>query len=123
MSRRPSAPEVWEQALINSRRVLPNDPAKALQWAEEWYLKQGQRFIGEPEAAPEEPQADSASATETEPETPVTEAPAAEPACPMPTTTESTHEEPKADEPKPAPVSRRRSSGSSRRRNADPSDS
>jgi hypothetical protein len=115
MSRRPSAPEVWEQALVNSRRLFPHDSAKALQWAEEWYLKQGQRFIESPVIAPEVPQQESAPIAEPEAETPATEAPAAEPVCPMPVPAPSSHEESKASEPKAEAAPRRRS-----RRNAAP---
>lgn len=55
MSRRPLAPDVWEQALINGRRMHSSDTTAALAWAEQWYGAQGGRFAGEvarPDAEP-----------------------------------------------------------------------
>lgn len=51
MSRRPLAPDVWEQALINGRRMHSSDSAAALAWAEQWYAAQGCLFDG-PAPAP-----------------------------------------------------------------------
>lgn len=51
MSRCPLAPDVWEQAQINGRRMHSGDDAAALAWAEQWYEAQGGAFDG-PSAAP-----------------------------------------------------------------------
>jgi hypothetical protein len=52
MSRRPLAPDLWEQALINGRIVSPGSDQEALEYAEKWYARQGGLFDGA-EAAPE----------------------------------------------------------------------
>lgn len=44
MSRRPLSPEVWEQALVNGRRIHPSDSEAATAWSEAWYVEQGGRF-------------------------------------------------------------------------------
>lgn len=44
MSRRPLSPEVWEQALVNGRRIHPSDSEAATAWSERWYRDQGCRF-------------------------------------------------------------------------------
>lgn len=44
MSRRPLSPEVWEQALVNGRRIHPSDSKAATAWSEHWYREQGGRF-------------------------------------------------------------------------------
>lgn len=44
MSQIALTPELWEQALVNGRRVHPSDGAKAVTWAEDWYGKQGGQF-------------------------------------------------------------------------------
>lgn len=44
MSRRPLAPDLWEQALINGRRIHPTDDAVALKWSERWYEARGGAF-------------------------------------------------------------------------------
>ena len=41
MSRRPLAPDLWEQALINGRIVPSGSDQQALAYAEEWYARQG----------------------------------------------------------------------------------
>ena len=71
MARRPLAADLWEQALLNGRRIHPSDDAAALSWAEAWYGAQGGGFDGPapaaaPAAAPE-PVAAAASAAEVEP--------------------------------------------------------
>lgn len=57
MTRRPLAPEVWEQALINGRIVHPSDDEAVARYADEWYKAQGGLFdpASEPEPV-EEPQ-------------------------------------------------------------------
>lgn len=70
MSRRPLAPEVWEQALINGRSVSPSDDTAALAFAEQWYLDQGGAFIDEAGADPFDaliPSEEPAAAVEPEP--------------------------------------------------------
>ena len=72
MSRRPLAADLWEQALLNGRRIHPSDDAAALTWAEQWYGAQGGLFDGpaaaEPAPAPElEPAADPAPEPDPEP--------------------------------------------------------
>ncbi len=52
MSRRPLAADLWEQALLNGRRIHPGDDAAALSWAEQWYAAQGGAFDGPTGAAP-----------------------------------------------------------------------
>lgn len=47
MSRRPLAPDIWEQALLNGRRIHPSDDQAAQAWSEQWYLKQGGLFDGQ----------------------------------------------------------------------------
>lgn len=44
MTRRPLAPDLWEQALINGRRIHPADDAVALEWSERWYEVRGGAF-------------------------------------------------------------------------------
>lgn len=62
MSRRPLAPDLWEQALVNGRIVSPGSDQEALEYAEKWYARQGGLFDGieattEPEeAAPAAPE-------------------------------------------------------------------
>ena len=51
MSRRPLAADLWEQALLNGRRIHASNDAAALNWAEQWYGAQGGVFDG-PRAAP-----------------------------------------------------------------------
>lgn len=51
MSRRPLAVDLWEQALLNGRRIHPSDDAAASAWAEQWYGAQGGLFDS-PAAAP-----------------------------------------------------------------------
>lgn len=55
MARRPLAPDIWEQALVNGRRIHPGDDAAALSWSEAWYHSQGGRFDGEVEPAGDDP--------------------------------------------------------------------
>ena len=69
MSRRPLAADLWEQALLNGRRIHPGDDAAALLWAEHWYGAQGGGFEGLPPAAAEpaptvEPELEPAPAVE-----------------------------------------------------------
>lgn len=114
MSRRPSAPEVWEQALINANRKFPSLNKEALAWAEDWYLSQGQRFIEDPSSALEAPESIPAEEETKEAEKAAPEAPEAEPACPMPTPTSQDHEaladgEPVAEKPAPEAPKRRSS--------------
>jgi hypothetical protein len=71
MSRRPLAADLWEQALLNGRRIHPSDDAAALAWAEGWYGAQGGGFDG-PAAAVEpapdpDPAPEPAPAPEPEP--------------------------------------------------------
>lgn len=69
MSRRPLAPDVWDQALLNGRRIHPSDDAAALRWAEEWYRLQGGLFDGgEPAAAEPAPAVIEEKAPEPKPE-------------------------------------------------------
>ena len=51
MSRRPLAPDLWEQALVNGRIVSPGSDQEALEYAEKWYARQGGLF-DEVEPAP-----------------------------------------------------------------------
>lgn len=53
MSRRPLAPEVWEQALVNGRIVHPSSDKDVLAYAEKWYASQGGLFTGESAPVPE----------------------------------------------------------------------
>lgn len=79
MARRPLAPDVWEQALVNGRRIHPGDDAAALSWSETWYQSQGGRFDGDAEpavAADPEPVAEPEPAPEPAAE-PVAEPPKA----------------------------------------------
>lgn len=86
MARIALTPELWEQALINGRRVYPSDGAQAVAWAEGWYVQQGGQFShqdGAPLATPE-PEPTPAPAPTPEPEPtpapePVAEAPVEEP--------------------------------------------
>lgn len=52
MSRRPLSPDIWEQALLNGRRIHASDDRAAQQWAVQWYEAQGGRFDGEPVVTP-----------------------------------------------------------------------
>ena len=52
MSRRPLAPDLWEQALINGRIVHSDSDQKVLAYAEDWYKRQGGVYDVEPPAAP-----------------------------------------------------------------------
>jgi glutamate dehydrogenase/leucine dehydrogenase len=54
MSRRPLAPDLWEQALINGRIVHSDSDQKVLAYAEDWYKRQGGAYDVEPPAAPTE---------------------------------------------------------------------
>jgi hypothetical protein len=53
MTLQPNAPEVWEQALVDGRRVHPSDTAAAIAYAKERYAGTGYGFTGEPEPEPE----------------------------------------------------------------------
>lgn len=65
MSRQPLAPDLWEQALLNGRRINPSNDAEALAWAQRWYEARGGGFrqsvvmplepVPAPEPAPLEP--------------------------------------------------------------------
>lgn len=63
MSRRPLAPDLWEQALMNGRIVSPGSDQEALEYAEKWYARQGGEF-DTPEAAPEPAEAPAEQVTE-----------------------------------------------------------
>lgn len=53
MTLQPNAPEVWEQALFDGRRVHPSDGAAAVAYAKERYDSLGYGFTGEPDPEPE----------------------------------------------------------------------
>lgn len=68
MTRRPLAPDLWEQALINGRRIHPTDDAVALQWSERWYEVRGGAF----ESSEPRPVAEVVGFTSPQPEQPKT---------------------------------------------------
>lgn len=47
MPKRPLTPELWEQALVNGRRIHPSDSAKCTEWALKFYKSCGGHFSGE----------------------------------------------------------------------------
>lgn len=53
MTLQPNAPEVWEQALFDGRRVHPSDGAAAVAYAKERYDSLGYGFTGEADPEPE----------------------------------------------------------------------
>jgi len=73
MSRRPLSPDIWEQALLNGRRIHASDDRAAQQWAVQWYEAQGGQFDGDAVEIP-------APAPEPEPAEDPIEEPAEEPA-------------------------------------------
>jgi maltose-binding protein MalE len=45
MQKTPTAPELWDQALINGRTKHPSDGSSAATWAQEWYLENGGAYV------------------------------------------------------------------------------